>query len=126
MMHSVLALLFFVTGFGSVKVRVIHKESKEPLRGAAVRVIGLPRGAYTHQNGVAIIHKLPVDTTYKLSVEFAGYVPDTIKNVRIYPDSTTEVTLEVLPRVDTSYIKLPEQKLPNPNQRSVLSPVFKM
>jgi hypothetical protein len=107
MMHSVLALLFFVTGFGSVKVRVIHKESKEPLRGAAVRVIGLPLGAHSRPDGRAYIYRLRADTAYDLSVQFVGYTPDTIKNVRIYKDSTVEVTLEVSPRTDTEYVKLP-------------------
>ena len=96
---SVLAILFisallFAGETGKIRGRVVDKETKEPLPGVNVVILGTTLGAATDLNGEYIIVNVPVGT-YDIRASFVGYRAVTIKGVKVLPDLTTEVNFEL-------------------------------
>lgn len=75
-----------------IKGTVKDKSSKEPLPGAAVRVIGTQIGAVSDVNGVFELGKGISDGTYDIAVKYIGYKETTQK---VLVESTKQVILDV-------------------------------
>lgn len=96
MLKRILFIVVFIiiptvmlAGPGKIKGRVIDRESKEPLIGASVAIVGTTQGAVTDIEGNYTI--LSVQTgTYTLKTTYVGYQTITVSNVRVNTDLTTE------------------------------------
>jgi outer membrane receptor protein involved in Fe transport len=97
-LSSLLALLVFGLAFagetGKIRGKVIDKETKEPLPGVNVVVVGTAFGAATDLKGEYVIVNVPVGV-YDVRASFVGYRAMTVKGVRVLPDFTTEVNFEL-------------------------------
>ena len=74
---------------GTIQGIVADRESKEPLPGANVQILGTLRGASTNSEGMFVI-KVPVGT-YTLRVSMIGYRALRITDVHVQPNSTTKI-----------------------------------
>ena len=79
---------------GKIRGKVVDKETKEPLPGVNVVLVGTAYGAATDLKGEYVIVNVPVGT-YDIKASFVGYRSVTIKGVRVLPDFTTEVNFEL-------------------------------
>ena len=80
-LFTVLTLLLTTTAFaaprGSVSGRVVDKESKIPIAGATVQVLGTDRGTFARSNGTFTLLKVD-DGSQKVIVKSIGYLADTV------------------------------------------------
>lgn len=77
---------------------VIDADTKEPLPGAVVTVLGTTMGANTDLDGRFIIVNVPV-ATYSVQARMMGYDPMTVTNVKVIMDLTTTVNFRLKPTV---------------------------
>jgi outer membrane receptor protein involved in Fe transport len=77
---------------GKVRGRVVDKETGEPLVGASVLLDGTTLGASSDVNGDYIILAVP-PVVYTVKVNYVGYAPYSISNIRVSSGQTT--TLDV-------------------------------
>ncbi len=77
---------------------VIDADTKEPLPGAVVTVLGTTMGANTDLDGRFIIVNVPV-ATYSVQTRMMGYDPMTVTNVKVIMDLTTTVNFRLKPTV---------------------------
>ncbi len=75
---------------GIIKGRVVDRETKEPLVGANIVILGSSFGAVADPQGEFSIFNVPVDV-HTLRASYVGYTALTIENVRVNNDLTTEV-----------------------------------
>ncbi len=80
--------------YGKISGRVIDKESKEPLIGASVSIVGTSSGAVTDVDGRYIIFNLPVGF-YNVRATYVGYQQVTVSDVRVTAGLTQEVNFEM-------------------------------
>ena len=85
--------LLFAAG-GKIKGKVVDKDSKEPLVGATVAIVGTSMGAAVNTDGEYTILNV-VAGTYQLKASFVGYQTVTLSNVRVNSDLTTEENFEL-------------------------------
>ncbi len=80
---------------GKISGKVIDGQTKEPLFGVNVLVVGTTMGAATDLNGEYFIINLPPGT-YQLRASAVGYTPVSISGVSVNVDQTTRIdfTLE--------------------------------
>ena len=79
---------------GKIAGRVIDKETKEPLPGVNVTIIGTNFGASTDIEGRYYILNVPVGS-YEVRAAYIGYAIVTVQNVRVAPDLTTEMNFDL-------------------------------
>ncbi|MDZ7267129.1 MAG: TonB-dependent receptor [candidate division KSB1 bacterium] len=79
---------------GKIAGRVVDKTSKAPLPGASVQLEGTTLGAAADHNGAFVILNIPPGT-YSARVNFIGYDPVTIANVRVAINQTTTLHVEL-------------------------------
>ncbi len=89
-------LLVPVLVFASGKIRgtIVDKDTREPLVGANVSIVGTTYGAAADVNGEYVILNVPVGV-YALKATFVGYAQYTVSNVRVNNDLTTELDLSL-------------------------------
>lgn len=86
--------LFAQSGVGKLIGRVVDKESREPLIGANVIIVGTELGAATDVNGNFFVLNI-VPGTYDVRFSYVGYGPKTFKEVRIVAGITYELNAEL-------------------------------
>lgn len=91
-----LLLPLTVLATGKIKGRVVDKETKQPLIGANVVVVGTTYGAASGLEGEFAILDLPVGT-FSIRASYVGYSALTIENVRVNFELTTEILVELTP-----------------------------
>lgn len=93
-------ILLFLCAFsalaqnGKISGRVTEKETKEPLIGANVVVVGTTFGASTDLEGYYVILNLPPGE-YDLKASFIAYQGMTIREIRVVGGLTQEVNFEL-------------------------------
>jgi hypothetical protein len=85
-------LLFAATG--KVKGVVIDKESKQPLIGASVALVGTTMGAVSDADGHYVVVGVPAGT-YTVKSTFVGYQTVSIQGVIVNSDLTSEVNFSL-------------------------------
>lgn len=118
MLQLLLSFSLVIQLTGGVKFRILEKGTKEPIRGAQVKMAATPKGAMTNYKGEGYIKGITPDSSYTFYVTFVGYIRDTVKDVHIYPDSIVTITRELQPRLDTQYIRLPEEGMREYKERT--------
>lgn len=81
---------------GKIAGRVVDVQTKEPLIGANVLVVGTTLGAATDLEGYFTILNVPPGT-YTLRATFVGYSAREYHNARVSIDHTTTVNIELAP-----------------------------
>jgi outer membrane receptor protein involved in Fe transport len=80
--------------YGKIIGRVTDKDTREPLIGANIVIIGTTLGATTDANGhYVLLNVLP--GTYSMRLSFIGYTSLEMKDVRVVQDLTTEINAEL-------------------------------
>ncbi len=79
---------------GKIVGQVVDADTKEPLPGAVVTVLGTTIGANTDLDGRYIIVNVPVGT-YSVQAKMMGYDPMTVTNVKVIMDLTTTVNFRL-------------------------------
>lgn len=94
------------SGCQSLSGKVVDHETGIPVSGAQVRIENVNIVDTTDQNGEFGFEKLPA-CTVSVSLAHLDYVPDTIEQVIVLPDSTTELKLELQPthKVDHAILR---------------------
>ena len=105
-MKSVIAAVFLLILFmppvyggttGKISGKVIDAQTKELPIGVNVVIIGTTLGASTDLNGEYFIINIPPGT-YQLRASAVGYAPQTITNVTVSADRTTQITFNLVPQ----------------------------
>ncbi|MDP2364478.1 MAG: carboxypeptidase-like regulatory domain-containing protein, partial [Ignavibacteria bacterium] len=79
---------------GKIAGKVIDSDTKEPLIGANIILLGTTSGSATNINGEYFILNVS-SGTYSIKASYIGYNDYTIENIRVYGDLTTEVNFEL-------------------------------
>ncbi len=79
---------------GKIAGRVLDGQTKEPLVGVNVVIVGTALGAASDPDGNYFIVNLPPGT-YELKASAVGYAPVTVSNVKVSADQTTKVDFEL-------------------------------
>jgi hypothetical protein len=90
--------LVFAATTGKFVGTVIDAETKEPLPGAAVQILGTSIGAVTDIDGRYMIINVPVGT-YSLQARMMGFDPTTVTGVKSIMDLTTTTNFRLRPTV---------------------------
>ncbi|HBE73295.1 MAG TPA: hypothetical protein DDW31_04285 [candidate division Zixibacteria bacterium] len=85
---------------GKLVGTVIDADTREPLPGAVVTVLGTAMGANTDLDGRYIIVNVPVGT-YSVQARMMGYEMTTMTNVRVLMDLTTTNNFRLKPGIVT-------------------------
>jgi hypothetical protein len=95
------ALIFLLTTpvvtqerLGSMKGTVVDADTKSPLIGANVYVLGTTRGAATDDKGVFGLENIPVGS-YTVQASYIGYNPLRITDVIVRSSGTTNIHIEL-------------------------------
>ena len=99
---------------GSINGVVVDEETREPLPGVNIIVLGTNRGTMTNLEGKFNISNLPVGT-YSLVFSYIGYSKETIENKVVYEDAV--VTIDVKLKVEPIQLK---ELVVTPGQFSIL------
>ncbi|MBI1803723.1 MAG: TonB-dependent receptor [Ignavibacteriae bacterium] len=81
-------------GNGKITGRVMDAQSKEPLIGATVLIVGTTMGSSTDVEGKFIILSVPTGE-YKLKASYVGYNDQQITGIRVSSDLTTEINFSL-------------------------------
>ncbi len=90
----VLALVFVLPQYllagtvGKISGKVINEETKEPLPGVAVSLVGTKMGALTNEEGEYYILNVPAGT-YTVQAQLIGFAPVQVTNTQVTPDLTS-------------------------------------
>ncbi len=90
--------LLFAGTTGKIVGTVTDSETKEPIPGAVVELLGTTIGANTDMDGRYVIVNIPVGT-YSLKARMMGYESVTITNVKSIMDLTTTINFKIKPTV---------------------------
>ncbi|MDI6767690.1 MAG: TonB-dependent receptor [Bacteroidota bacterium] len=97
---SIILLLILIAAgtvfaqYGKISGTVVDKQSKEPLIGANVLILGTTMGAATDIDGNYVILNV-APGTYDLCVTYVGYQDVTYRNISIISGLTKEIKFEV-------------------------------
>lgn len=99
---SIIITLFFLfasvavaqTGVGKLSGKIIDSDTKEPLIGANILIMGTNAGAATDLSGEYFILNI-TPGTYSVRVSYVGYAPKTIENVRVVANITYELNVDL-------------------------------
>ncbi|HSH00778.1 MAG TPA: carboxypeptidase-like regulatory domain-containing protein, partial [candidate division Zixibacteria bacterium] len=75
--------------YGQIKGKVTDNQTKEPLIGASVAIVGTDLGAITDVDGTYSIRLVPPGD-YTLEITAIGYQAITVEQVRVFSELTTE------------------------------------
>ncbi len=89
---------------GKIKATVIDNKTGEGLIRASVQVLETKQGAYTKADGVGVIINVSPGETYTVVAKYAGYEPQTLKNVRVQSDITTELKFRLSTKASDTII----------------------
>lgn len=81
--------------YGKITAKITDAKSGEPLLRATVQVLETRQGAFTKDDGVATIINVAPDQNYTVVAKYAGYIPDTVKHVRVRADITTSLSFKL-------------------------------
>jgi outer membrane receptor protein involved in Fe transport len=109
--------LFAQAGTSKLAGKVIDADTKEPLIGANILILGTNLGAATDVEGKYYILNV-TPGTYDVRISFVGYAPKTIQNVRLVAGITYELNVELstdfsLPEITVKDQKFFEEKSTN-------------
>ncbi|MCS7228771.1 MAG: TonB-dependent receptor [Candidatus Kryptonium sp.] len=93
----ILAILCYSIGFaqyGKIAGRVVDRETKEPLIGANVIIVGTTLGAATDMEGRYVILNVPPGV-YDVRASYVGYQDETKRGIRVIAGLTAEVNFEL-------------------------------
>ncbi|MBU1357089.1 MAG: TonB-dependent receptor [Candidatus Edwardsbacteria bacterium] len=90
--------LLFAGTTGKIVGTVTDSETKEPIPGAVVELLGTTIGANTDMDGRYFIVNVPVGT-FSLRARMMGYETVTITNVKSIMDLTTTINFKIKPTV---------------------------
>ncbi len=79
---------------GKIAGRIQDQQTREPLVGATVIIVGTTYGSSTDVEGRYFILNVPAGT-YDVRVAYVGYTSMAISNVRVAPDLTTELNADL-------------------------------
>ncbi len=82
---------------GKIAGKVVDTQSKEPLFGVNVVVVGGTLGAATDINGEYFIINIPPGT-YQLRASAVGYTPAVVTDVKVFVDQTTRIDFSLSPQ----------------------------
>ncbi|HET9135599.1 MAG TPA: TonB-dependent receptor [Candidatus Kapabacteria bacterium] len=80
---------------GKIKATITDKKTGEGLLNATVQILETRQGAKAKGDGTAIIINVSPSENYTLVAKYAGYEPQTIKNVKVQSNITTELTFKL-------------------------------
>lgn len=100
---STLKILFFslasisspLLADGVIKGIVLDRDTREPLLGANIRVLGTTLGAATGADGRFVLSPIP-NGTYTLEASLIGYQPQRLENKSISASAALEVSFELM------------------------------
>ncbi|UCE18570.1 MAG: TonB-dependent receptor [Gemmatimonadota bacterium] len=99
--YILLALLIIVLNHniyagtvGTLVGTVVDKESKEPLPGVNILILGTHFGAATGKEGKFIIHNIPAGV-YRIKASLLGFTPYIVENVAIIMDLRTNLDIQL-------------------------------
>lgn len=112
-----ISAIFGQAGTSKLAGRVIDADTKEPLIGANILILGTNLGAATDVEGKYFILNV-TPGTYDVRVSYVGYAPKTIQNVRLVAGITYELNVELstdfsLPEITVKDQKFFEEKATN-------------
>jgi len=95
---GIIAALLFTApsyaGLGKIAGTITNQDTKEPLPGAQVQIVGTTMGAAANVQGQYFILNVPPGT-YTLKVSFMGYALKEITDVRTQLDVTTTIDIQL-------------------------------
>lgn len=94
----VLPTSIYSAATGQIKGTIVDKETKEPVLGASVMVVGTGRGAMTDLDGKYIITQMDPGT-YTLKITHIHYKEVEVTNVEVKSDLTKDVSQELEKKV---------------------------
>jgi hypothetical protein len=108
---------FAQSGVGKISGKVLDADTREPLIGANIILMGTNLGAATDIDGSYFILNI-TPGTYNVKVSYVGYAPKTIQGVRIVSNLTYELDVELstdftLPEIVVEDKKFFEEKSTN-------------
>ena len=80
---------------GILEGKVVDKETKEPLVGVSVSIVGTTQGAATNLEGYFQINDIQVGT-YDLRFSQVGYQTIVYKKALVHPDLRTKISIEMV------------------------------
>ncbi len=81
---------------GKLVGKVVDAQSKEPLVGANIILVGTNLGAATDVNGRFVILNIPPGS-YSVKISMIGYEPVVVEGVKIIIDQTTDISIQLKP-----------------------------
>jgi outer membrane receptor protein involved in Fe transport len=94
--HYLFVLVTFAGITGKIRGKVIDNESKQPIAGVSILIVGTKMGAATNVEGEYYILNVPVGE-YKLRSSSIGYNALTVQEVHVSADLTTEINFSLIP-----------------------------
>ena len=98
------------SGVGKLTGKIIDADTKEPLIGANVVILGSDLGAATDVNGQYFV--LNIDPgTYTVKVSYVGYGDKELQDIRIVAGVTYELNVELKPGIQITEVVVTAKKL---------------
>lgn len=85
-----------VAQYGKISGTVFDQQTKEPLIGASVQIVGTTLGAATNLEGQYVILNIPPGL-YDVKVTYVGYQEVLVNNVRVTSGLTQDLNFELTP-----------------------------
>ncbi len=98
------------SGVGKLAGKIIDADTKEPLIGANVVVLGTDLGAATDVNGEYFVLNINPGT-YTVKVSYVGYGEKEIQDVRIVGGVTYELNTQLNPGIEITEVVVTDKKL---------------
>lgn len=89
---TILPVNLFAAATGTIKGIMTDKETKEPVIGASVMVVGTKLGAVTDLDGRYTITRVDPGV-YTVKISHLEYVTQTVTDVKVQTDITTEISI---------------------------------
>lgn len=110
--------LFSMEEIYALRGKVIDAETGEPLRGATIQVLEVPKGTFSDPQGNFKLIDLPLDR-FSLKISYIGYQTKIIKEIE--KDKFKELQVILYPEIKTTQEVTVEAKRQYDNQEAVLS-----
>lgn len=102
----------------ALRGKIIDAETGEPLRGATIQVVELPKGTFSDPQGNFKLTDLPL-STFSLKISYIGYQTKIIEKVE--KEKIRELLITLYPEVSTTQEVTVEAKRVFDNEEAVLS-----
>src|SRR5438067_2504804 len=80
---------------GKITGKITDAKTGEPLFKASIQIMETKQGALSRDNSQATIINIRPAENYTVVAKYAGYEPQTIKNVKVISDQTTSLTFKL-------------------------------